>query len=547
LDHFQIDLTNCELKVSGMISILAYSVLAIYTIALFYITVYCVMQFNLLYHYKKYQKGGAAPQTAAQELLTVNKHGELKRARASRYGEDKGETLVLAAAAAEDWPFVTVQLPIYNELYVIERLIDSVAAFDYPKDRFEIHILDDSTDETIEVVRKKVEAVRAKGFNIEQIRREKRQGFKAGALRDGMEYAQGEFIAIFDADFLPRPDFLQQTIPHFQDPEVGVVQTRWEHINQDYSLITRLQALQLNVHFTVEQVGRMSGDYLLQFNGTAGVWRRETIEHAGGWEADTLTEDLDLSIRAQMKGWRIHFLEHIGSPAELPVEMNSLKSQQFRWMKGGAETAKKMLPAVWRSTALTLNQKVHATSHLLASSIFLFVFITGVSSVPLLFLLGDLIELGFSKNFFAYFLVGLLSVIGIYYVANVQAPVHRDSFGKALFKFIFLFPLFLALSMGLSLHNTVAVLQGFRGKKSPFVRTPKFNIKTMRDSFRKHKYLSKKITWTTVMEGLLALYFAGAVVGGFYIQNTTFLVFHFMLALGYGAIFYYTLRHLSIK
>ena len=530
-----------------MISILAYSVLAIYTLALFYITVYCVMQFNLLYHYKKYQKAEAEQTIAEMPPLTVDQNGALKRANASAFSEDGGETMVLAKTETGDWPFVTVQLPIYNELYVIERLIDSVAAFDYPKDRFEIHFLDASADETIEVVRKKVEEVRAQGYNIQQVRRAKRQGFKAGALRDGMEAAQGEFIAIFDADFLPRPEFLKKTIPHFQDPEVGVVQTRWEHINQDYSLITRLQALQLNVHFTVEQVGRMSGDYLLQFNGTAGVWRRETIEDAGGWEADTLTEDLDLSIRAQMNGWRIHYLENIGSPAELPVEMNSLKSQQFRWMKGGAETAKKMLPTVWKSEGLTLNQKIHATSHLLASSIFVFVFITGVFSVPLLFLLSDLIELGFSKDFFAYFLVGLLSIIGIYYVANVQAPVHKESFGKAVFKFIFLFPLFLALSMGLSLHNTVAVLEGFRGKKSPFVRTPKFNIKTMRDSFRKHKYLTKKITWTTLLEGVLALYFAGGVVGGLYIQNTTFLVFHFMLALGYGAIFYFTLRHLSTK
>ncbi len=528
-----------------MISVIAYTVLAVYTIALFYITVYCVLQFNLLYHYKKHKHGVAEPAMPSAEPRAPTAVSAMQRewGGRSRGGQ---ETLVLDEEGEGDWPFVTVQLPIYNELYVIERLIDSVAAFDYPKGRFEIHVLDDSTDETVEVVRRKVEAVRAKGYNIRQIRRKVREGFKAGALRDGMRYANGEFIAIFDADFLPRPDFLLRTIPHFRDKAVGVVQTRWEHINEDYSLITRLQALQLNVHFTVEQVGRMSGDYLLQFNGTAGVWRRDTIEDAGGWEADTLTEDLDLSIRAQMNGWRIQYLEDIGSPAELPVEMNSLKSQQFRWMKGGAETAKKMLPAVWRSS-LSLNQKIHATSHLLASTIFVFVFINGVFSVPLLFLLGNLIEMGFSKDFFAYFLVGLLSIVGIYYVANVQAPVHKEAFGKALYKFIFLFPLFLALSMGLSLHNTVAVLQGYRGKRSPFVRTPKFNIKTMRDSFRSRKYLSRKITWTTFLEGLLALYFAGAVVGGIYIQNTTFLVFHLMLALGYGAIFYYSLRHLSLK
>jgi cellulose synthase/poly-beta-1,6-N-acetylglucosamine synthase-like glycosyltransferase len=431
-------------------------------------------------------------------------------------------------------------------MYVIERLIDAVAEFDYPKDRYEIHILDDSNDETLEIVAAKVAEYKALGYNIEQVTREVRQGFKAGALRDGMDAAKGEFMAIFDADFLPRKDFLLRTLPYFQDEKVGVVQTRWEHINEDYSLITRLQALQLNVHFTVEQVGRMNGEYMLQFNGTAGVWRRKTIEDAGGWEADTLTEDLDLSIRSQLKGYKIRFLENIGSPAELPAEMNSFKSQQFRWMKGGAETAKKMLPTVWRSN-LSLNQKVHATSHLLASSVFLFVFLAGVSSVPLLFFMGDLIEMGFSKNFFAYFLVGLLSIISIYYVANIQSPANQEKdFGKAVTKFILLFPLFLALSMGLSLHNSVAVLQGYRGKKSPFVRTPKFNIKNISDSFKKQNYLTKKLTWTTIGEGILSLYFIAAVVGAFYIQNTTFVMFHLMLALGFGAIFVYSVKHLRL-
>jgi len=537
-----------------MVSIVAYTVLAIYTIALFYITVYCLMQFNLLYHYKKWKQNNNNA-TSADTNVEVDKVVANGQPVARRRSAQRATVLAVSTSNVDvleieederDYPFVTVQLPIFNEMYVVERLIDSIIQFDYPRNRFEVHVLDDSTDETVDITRKKVEEYRAKGYQIQQIRRQNRTGYKAGALRDGMKYANGEFIAIFDADFLPRKDFLKKTIPYFKDESIGVVQTRWEHINQDYSLITRLQALQLNVHFTVEQAGRMAGKYMLQFNGTAGVWRRQTIDEAGGWEADTLTEDLDLSIRAQLKGWKIKFLEEVGSPAELPAEMNSFKSQQFRWMKGGAETAKKMLPTVWRSE-LSLRQKIHATSHLLASSIFVFVFLTGVFSVPLLFLLGDLIQLGFSKDFFAYFLVGLLSIIAVYYVANVQAPVHKESFGKALYKFVFLFTLFLALSMGLSLHNTVAVIQGYIGKKSPFVRTPKFNIKNLRDSFKKQKYLSKKLSWTTVVEGLLAVYFLGGVIGGFYIQNTTFLIFHLMLALGYGAIFFYTLRHLSLK
>lgn len=493
-------------------SIIAYIVLGIYTIALTYITVYCVMQFNLLYHYKKHHwREEVASPTQPKEK--------------------------------EELPFVTVQLPIFNEMYVVERLIDNITSFDYPKDRFEIHILDDSTDETVEITRKKVEEYKAKGFNIEQICRVDRKGYKAGALKEGMKFAKGDFMAIFDADFLPRKDFLKATIPHFKDPKVGVVQTRWEHINQDYSLITRLQALQLNVHFTVEQTGRKAGNYMLQFNGTAGVWRRQTIEDAGGWEADTLTEDLDLSIRAQLKGWQITYLEGFGSPAELPAEMNSLKSQQFRWMKGGAETAKKMLPTVWKSD-LSIGKKIHTTSHLLASTIFVFVFIAGVFSVPLLFFLS---HLNFDPTFFAYFLIGLLSIMAIYYVANVQAELHKQSYLKMLLKFVVLFPVFLSLSMGLSLHNTIAVLQGYFGKKSPFVRTPKFNIKNITDSFQKNNYLSKKISWTTIWEGLFSVYFLCGVIGAFYVENNTFIFFHLLLALGYGTIFYYTIRHVDYE
>ncbi|MCB0572648.1 MAG: glycosyltransferase [Phaeodactylibacter sp.] len=538
-----------------MTSVIAYTALAIYTVALLYITVYCLMQFNLLYHYKKQKRREEVEkaQSLAFEASGVNTPRNKMVANAYhqkhiRGGQEDAEVgLMEVGDGLQAYPFVTVQLPIYNEMYVIERLIDCIAAFDYPKGRFEIHILDDSTDETVGIVARKVEEYKAKGLQIEQVRREKRQGYKAGALRDGMQYAQGEFIAIFDADFLPHPDFLLKTVPYFEDDSIGVVQTRWEHINEDYSLITRLQALQLNVHFTVEQAGRMAGNLMLQFNGTAGVWRRKTIEDAGGWEADTLTEDFDLSIRAQLKGWKIKYLEEIGSPAELPAEMNSFKSQQYRWMKGGAETAKKMLPTVWRSN-LALWEKMQATVHLLASSIFAFVFIASVFSVPLLFSLKELINMGFSKNFFAYFLAGLLSIIAVYYVANVQAPVHKDEpFKKSLLRFVGLFPVFLALSMGLALHNTIAVLEGYRGKKTPFVRTPKFNIKNMRDSFTKSKYLKKDISWTTIFEGLLALYFFGAVIGGFYVQNTTFLVFHLMLALGYGTIFFITLRHLSLR
>ena len=495
-------------------SILAYTILGIYCVALFYITSYCLLQLHLLY---KYRKGHA---------LALNATPESKK-----------------EVDIDNLPFVTIQLPIYNELYVIERLIDRVTEFNYPKDKFEIHILDDSTDETVEIVRKKVDYYKAKGFLIEQICRTDRTGYKAGALKEATQQAKGDFIAIFDADFLPNRDFLIKTIPYFQNPKIGVVQTRWEHINQDYSMLTKLQAMQLNVHFTVEQQGRKSGNYLLQFNGTAGVWRKETIASAGGWEADTLTEDLDLSYRAQLKGWEIIFLEKFGSPAELPAEMNGLKSQQFRWMKGGAETAKKMLPTIWQSD-LRFGQKFHATGHLLGSTIFIFVFIAGVFSVPLLFAMQ---EIGFDTRYFGIFLVGLLAVVAVYYVANVSAELKDESYFRKVTKFIFLFPVFLALSMGLSLHNTIAVIQGWWGKESPFVRTPKFNINGIKDTFRKQKYFNSSISWTTIFEGLLAIYFLLAVIIGWRMEETAFLAYHLLLMAGFGTIFYYSIRHLNLR
>ena len=490
----------------------AYFILIVYVLALTYITIYCLLQFQLLLFYKKY------------------------------YRENRGIDIVKADVNSK-LPFVTIQLPVFNELYVVERLLDSITQFNYPKDRFEIQVLDDSTDKTVEISRKKVEEYQAKGFQIELYHRTDRKGYKAGALKEAMPQAKGEFIAIFDADFLPHPDFLLNTIPQFKDEKTGVVQTRWAHINQDYSLLTRLQAMQLNVHFTVEQHGRYAGNCLLQFNGTAGVWRRECIESAGGWEADTLTEDLDLSYRAQLKGWKIIYLEKFASPAELPAEMNSLKSQQFRWMKGGAENARKLLPAIWKSS-LGRRQKLHATAQLMASGVFIFIFISGVFSVPMVFALHFL---GLKTSIFAFFFLGLLAIIAIFYVANVEAEIRDEPYSRKLFKFILLFPVFLALSMGLSLHNSIAVIQGYMGRQSAFIRTPKFNIRNLKDSFQHQNYLSSKLSWTTIFEGLLAIYFLAGIVGGIYLQNTSFALFHLLLAIGFGAICYYTISHLNFR
>lgn len=500
-------------------TVFTYLVFGIYLLSLTYVTIYDVLQLYLLVQY-------------------------LRKARLRQ--QQQVEVRLLSAETTDKYPFVTVQLPVFNEKYVIDRLIDRVAAFDYPIDRYEIHILDDSTDETVALVAEKVAAYQAKGHLIRQIRREKRQGFKAGALRDALPLAQGEFIAIFDADFLPEPDFLHRTIPFFQDERVGVVQTRWAHINEHYSLLTRLQAVQINVHFSVEQVGRMVGNHFLQFNGTAGVWRKATIDAAGGWEADTLTEDLDLSIRAQLQGWHIEYLEAVGSPAELPAEMNGLKTQQFRWMKGGAETAKKMLPLIWRAP-IAWTQKLHATYHLLASTIFLFVFVMGVSSVPVLFFLAEASWLHLDARVFAYFLSGLLSITAVYFVGNVLAPFNEGPLYRRVIYFVVMFPLFLSLSMGLSLHNTRAIIQGYRGKRSPFVRTPKFNIQSAGDSFVQKQYKEYRISSTTLVEGLLAVYFGAALVWAIYSGTYTFIAYHLMLFAGFGFISIYSIRHALLR
>ncbi len=492
--------------------IAGYFTLIIYTMALVYITIYCLLQFHLLLHYTK-ARTGKNPQAEPSQQ------------------------------EPEYFPMVTIQLPLYNEVFVVERLIDNIIEMDYPREALEIQVLDDSTDDTLEVSKRKVAEYREKGFNIYLIHRKDRSGYKAGALKNGMKTAKGDYIAIFDADFLPRKDFLNETLHHFKNQEVAVVQTRWSHINQDFSLLTEVQALQLNVHFTVEQQGRESANYFLQFNGTAGIWRKDAIEDAGGWEADTLTEDLDLSYRAQLRGWKIIYLEDITAPAELPSEINGLKSQQYRWMKGGAETAKKLLPRVWASD-LRLIQKVHATTHLLGSTVFLFVFLLGVFSVPLLFFINPL---GIELSFMSFFLISLLAISIVYYIANVNSAWEYTNKLKAVFKFIILFPVFLALSMGLSLHNSIAVLHGYLGRPSAFVRTPKFNITSSKTIVPFRQYVMRSLPVTTIFEGCLALYFLFGIILGIHTQNTALILFHIMLFFGYGCIFYFSIRQLNLK
>lgn len=449
----------------------------------------------------------------------------------------KREKLYIREQPQQDWPNITVQLPVYNERYVVERLLEAVAAFDYPHDRLQIQILDDSTDDTTAIIEKKLKAY--PHLNVQNIRRTQRTGFKAGALQHALPQATGEFICIFDADFVPAPDFLKRTIAAFTDANIGVVQTRWGHLNRDYSLLTRLQAFGLNAHFTVEQTGRSGGGHFINFNGTAGIWRKACIEDAGGWQADTLTEDLDLSYRAQLKGWQFIYLEEEEAPAELPADMGALKSQQFRWTKGAAETARKHLWRVLRSKAPFLT-KLHAFFHLLNSAIFLCVLLTAVLSVPLLYIkhnspaLSPLFKLGYAL------LLSLGALIAFYWSAQ---HAHSETAWRTSLRFVPEFFLFLSISMGLSLHNSMAVLEGYMGRKTPFIRTPKYNIITSGDTWRKHGYRIKSISVVTMLEGLLSLYFIYAIGLGFRWELYGQLPFHLLLAFGFGTVFFYSLFH----
>ena len=439
--------------------------------------------------------------------------------------------------AEADLPFVTIQLPLYTEPYVAERLIDNIARMRYPRDRFEVQVLDDSTDGTTPLCRRKAEEHRGQGLNIQVLHRTDRTGYKAGALAEGLRQARGEFVAIFDADFLPDPNFLRNTVPWFQDGRVGVVQTRWSHLNDDYSLFTKLQALQLNVHFTIEQMGRKAGGHFLQFNGTAGIWRKQAIDEAGGWQADTLTEDLDLSFRAQLKHWEIVYLEDIEAPAELPVEMNGIKSQQFRWMKGGAENARRLAPVVLASSLRPLT-KLHAVAHLFNSSIFLAVLLLALTSVGLLPLLGPA---GIDQRWLSVSLLGLVGVATVYFYANLHL-LPRPLSARRVLALVGWFPLLLTMSVGLSFHNSVAVIEGYLGIRSSFVRTPKYNIVGNRrldlDSGRQ----KNPVSLGTIAEGLLALLFCACLAVAVSRHEYVFFVFHLMLAAGFGAVFAATLR-----
>lgn len=432
-----------------------------------------------------------------------------------------------------EWPLVTVQLPLYNELHVVERLLDAAAALDYPAGRLHIQVLDDSTDESVAQAAARVAHYQARGHRITHVCRPSRQGYKAGALAHGLTETDGEFIAIFDADFLPAPDFLRRVIPYFTSPAIGMVQTRWGHLNEDTSLLTRLQAFGLDAHFLVEQVGRQAGGHFLNFNGTGGVWRRSCIMDAGNWHADTLTEDLDLSYRAQLRGWHFRYLPQVVVPAELPARLAALRSQQHRWNKGAAETARKHLNQVWRTPALSLATKVHATFHLLNSSVFAVILLMALLSVPLVAVRAHQPSFKLVFQLASVFVFTLLPLTTYYYTAWRRAGPRTGQW------FAPTFLLFLAMSMGLALHNARAVVQGWLRRASPFVRTPKLGTGGTAGQVV-HPTETPPLP---LAEGALTLYFLAGLAADCYYDSYGLLPFHVLLIAGFGTLTSYALRH----
>lgn len=405
----------------------------------------------------------------------------------------------------ERLPHLTVQLPIYNEMYVAGRLIDAVCALDYPQDRLEIQVLDDSTDETREIVAAKTAECAARGFDIAHLHRTNRSGFKAGALEAGLQVAKGDFIAIFDADFIPQPDFVHELIHHFSDERVGMVQARWGHLNTDYSPLTQIQSMLLDGHFMIEHTARNRSGKFFNFNGTAGIWRRSCIDDAGGWQHDTLTEDLDLSYRAQLKGWRFVFLPDHVAPAELPLEMGAFKSQQHRWAKGSIQTARKILPRIYRS-ALPWPVKLEATVHLTANVGYVLMVILALLIVPAILLRVDIAPWTIAFVDLPIFMLSSLSVAAFYWVARREAVGSR----QAILRWI---PALMAVGIGLSINNARAVLEALAGQESAFRRTPKYNLGHDEPiSRRRYRITINRDTW---IELALAIYFAvatGAVI-----------------------------------
>ena len=429
-----------------------------------------------------------------------------------------------------DLPSVTVQLPIFNEQFVTERLIDAVCRLNYPRDRFEIQVLDDSTDETRTVAREIVDRY-AGGWAglppqpITYIHRENRHGYKAGALDAGLASAHGEFIAIFDADFVPPPEWLMQVIHHFAEPEVGMVQTRWTHLNRSYSFLTEVEAILLDGHFVLEHGGRSRAGVFFNFNGTAGMWRRCVIGEAGGWQHDTLTEDTDLSYRAQLIGWRFKYLQDVVCPAELPIEMTAFKTQQARWAKGLIQTGKKILPRVLKSDA-PWHIKLEAWYHLTANISYPLMIVLTTLLMPAMIIRSWQGYLQMLLIDLPLFLASTMSVSSFYLVSQ------KELYPRSWWKTILYVPFLMALGAGLTITNTKAVLEALFGVQSAFARTPKYSVTKKGERSQATKY-RKRLGWVPWVELALGCYFAYTVYYAVTTENFFTVPFLLLFVFGY--------------
>ena len=444
------------------------------------------------------------------------------------YYKKKKNKVTDPAEKFEDLPRVTVQLPIFNEQYVVDRLLQAACRLNYPREKLDIQLLDDSTDETVEVARGLVEHYATRGFPITYIHRTNRAGFKAGALHEGLQVAKGEFVAIFDADFVPPPDFLLRIIHHFTDPKIGMVQTRWTHINRNYSFLTEVEAILLDGHFVLEHSARARNDVFFNFNGTAGLWRRQAIDDAGGWQHDTLTEDTDLSYRAQLNGWKFIYRQDVECPAELPVEMTAFKTQQARWAKGLIQTGKKILPRVLKSHQ-PFRVKLEAWYHLTANLSYPLMVVLSVLLLPAM-------VIRFYQGWFQMLYIDIpLFLASTFSISSFYLVSQRELFPRSWPRALLYLPFLMALGIGLTVTNTRAVIEALIGKQSAFARTPKYRVESKKDKIQGTKY-RRRLGWVPWIELLIGSYFALTVY--YALQNENYLTVPFLMLFVVG--YWYT-------
>jgi cellulose synthase/poly-beta-1,6-N-acetylglucosamine synthase-like glycosyltransferase len=487
---------------------------------------YADQTFKGLYHWNLFDAAVLLPYFAVMIVLSL--YGVHRYTMAYHYFKFRKNYHPNAPQHFDELPLVTVQLPIFNEQFVIDRLIEAVCAMEYPREKLEIQVLDDSTDETCEVASAIVERYAALGHNIVYIHRTNRHGFKAGALDAGLKVAKGEFIAIFDADFVPPADWPIKVIHHFAEPQIGMVQTRWTYLNRDYSILTQIEAILLDGHFVLEHGARARSGEFFNFNGTAGMWRRQAIYDGGGWQHDTLTEDTDLSYRSQMAGWKFKYLPDVECPSELPIEMTAFKTQQARWAKGLIQTSIKILPRVFRSNA-PIRNKVEAVYHLTANL-----------SYPLMVIMSALLIPAMICRFYQGWFQMLLIDVPLFTASSFSIAVfyvmsEREIFPKTWKKTIYYLPFLMALGIGLTVTNTKAVMEALLGIKSAFVRTPKYRVARKGEKSQAAKY-RKRLKLAPWFELLLGCYFAAAIYYTF--TNDNFFTAPFLILFVFG--YWYT-------